>query len=305
MPVYPLGYERPRRNINIVGLDPSRWKVQSMRFFSMLGSLCLVTLLLHAVPARAQSQSQLVLAISEGTSGGLDHGRVIAKYQDLANLIGGALKTKVSVVFAREFATLEEGMKEGRFDFVMARPSDYPARGMRENGYQYVASAKPDGQCLVIVPKGSAIQSLADARGKRFVMPEQVSFMSRFCRAELRDRGIDLAGENVQYVREQAAVPFYMSNGFADIGAVASYSGPAKKLAQDGFRILHASVTQPYFPLVAHGRFKPEQLKALQRELESLADKPGGPELLKRIGIDAFDTGSEARMKALLSWLEK
>ena len=275
-----------------------------MSLLRMGGAFCLSVFFMLACNT-ASAQSQLILAISEGTSGGLEHGQVIAKYQDLANTLGIALKTKVSVVFAREFATLENGMKEGKFDFVMARPSDYPARGMRDNGYQFVASARPDGQCLVIVPKDSAIRSLADARGKRFVMPEQVSYMSRFCRAELRDRGIDLGKENVQYVREQAAVPFYMKNNFADVGAIASYSGPARKLDADGFRVLHTSVSQPYFPLVAHARFKPEQLKAIQRELESLADRPGGPELLKRVGIAGFDTGSEARMKELLAWLEK
>lgn len=274
-----------------------------MQFVSKAGRFCAALLLAIGTPA--QSQSQLVLAISEGTSGGLDHAQVIAKYQDLANTLGGALKTKVSVVFAREFATLENGMKEGRFDFVMARPSDYPARGMRDNGYQYLASAKPDGQCLVIVPKDSPIKSLNDARGKRFVMPEQVSYMARFCRAELRDRGIDLGKENVQHVREQAAVTFYMSNKFADIGAIASYSGPAKKLDKDGFRVLHTSISQPYFPLVAHGKFKPEQLKAIQRELETLPERTGGTEILKRIGISGFDTGSEARMRELLSWLER
>lgn len=274
-----------------------------MNFLRFGARLCLAAVL--TFQGAAQAQSQLVLAISEGTSGGLDHAQVIAKYQDLANAIGNALKTKVSVVFAREFSTLENGMKEGKFDFVMARHSDYPARGMRDNGYHYVASAKPDGQCLIIVPQSSPIKKLDDARGKRFVMPEQVSYMARFCRAELRDRGIDLAKENVQYVREQAAVPFYMSNNFADVGAIASYSGPAKKLDKDGFRVLHSSVAQPYFPLVAHGRFKPEQLKAIQRELESLPDKPGGPEFLKRIGIAGFDTDSEARMKELLAWLER
>lgn len=270
---------------------------------SLLGILCLVSLMVFSPAARAQAQ--LVLAISEGTSGGLDHARVIAKYQDMANVIGGVLKTKVSVVFAREFATLENGMKEGRFDFVMARPSDYPARGMRDNGYQYMASAKPDGQCLIIVPKDSPLQRLADARGKRLVLPEQVSYMSRFCRAELRDRGIDLTKENVQYVREQAAVTFYMDNKFADVGAIASYSGPAKKLDKDGFRVLHTSITQPYFPLVAHGKFKPEQIKAIQRELAALPEKPGGPEILQRIGIASFDIESELRMRELLSWLEK
>lgn len=274
-----------------------------MRFSKLLGGLCVAVLLSAATAARAQSQ--LVLAISEGSSGGLDHAQVIAKYQDLANALGSALKTKVSVVFAREFATLENGMKEGKFDFVMARPSDYPARGMRDNGYHYLASAKPDGQCLIIVPKDSPLKKLEDARGKRFVMPEQVSYMARFCRAELRDRGIDLAKENVQYVREQAAVTFYLDNKFADIGAIASYSGPARKLDKDGFRVLHRSVAQPYFPLVAHARFKPEQIKAIQMALVSLPDKPGGPEILQRIGIAAFDTGGEDRMNVLLDWLEK
>lgn len=77
--------------------------------------------------------------------------------------------------------------------------------------------------------------------------------MSRFCRAELHDRGIDLAKENVPYVREQAAVTFYLDNKFADAGAIASYSGPARRLDKDGLRLLHQSISQPHFPLVAHG----------------------------------------------------
>ena len=273
------------------------------RLYSLWARLTLAALLLGVAPAHAQSQ--LILAISEGTSGGLDHARVIAKYQDLANTIGGVLKTQVSVVFAREFATLESGIREGRFDFVMARPSDYPARGMRDHGYRYVANARPDGQCLIVVPKDSPLKRLDDARGKRFVMPEEVSYMSRFCRAELRDRGIELAKEKLQYVREQGAITFYMSNNFADVGGIASYSGPAKKLEKDGFRILHRSIPQPYFPLVAHEKIRQDQIKAIQAALLALSDKPGGAEILQRIGIAGFDTSAEAQMQALLGWLEK
>lgn len=262
--------------------------------------------LLGASPAQAQAPAQaqqLVLGISEGTSGGLDHAQVITKYQGLAEVIGRALKAKVSVVFAREFKQLEEGMQTGRFDLVMARPSDYPARGMRDYGYSYIASTKPDGQCFIIVPKASALKSIDEVKGQRIALPEQIAYMSRFCAAELRDRGILVGKENVQFVREQAAVGFYLDNKFADVGGVASYSGIAKKWEKDGGRILHKSVAQPYFPLVAHKRIKPEQLKAIQEELLALPASEAGRDVLKRIGVEQFDTGSEARMRELLKWL--
>lgn len=273
-----------------------------MPLYSRLFTI-LLFLALAATCARAQAPRDLTLAVSEGTSGGLDHGRVLAKYGGLAEVLGRVLKRKVNVVFAREFSTLDEGMRTARFDFVFARPSDYPARGMRDNGYRFVATAVPDGQCLVVVPKESPLQSLAEAKGRRWVLPEQVSYMSRFCTAELRDRGILVANENVKYVREQAAVTFFLENKFADVGAVASYSGPGKTLEKSGHRVLHASVKQPYFPLVAGPRITPEQVRAIQAELSSLGASDAGKDVLKTIGVAGFDTQTEARLRALLGWL--
>lgn len=182
-----------------------------------VSSIVAIAAVLMAAATTSHAQNELTLGVSEGTSGGLDHGRVIAKYGGLADVIGRALKRKVNVVFAREFAALDEGMRSGRFDLVFARPSDYPARAVRDHGYQFVASARPDGHCLIITAKGSSLQTLAQAKGARWVLPEQVSYMSKFCAAELRDRGILVSGEKVQYVREQAAVPFFLDNKFADV----------------------------------------------------------------------------------------
>lgn len=273
-----------------------------MSIKTVLGCVVLGLATLVATPARAQTE--LVLGISEGTSGGTDHARVIAKYGGLAEALGRALKRKVSVVFLREFASMDEGMKSGRLDLLMARPSDYPARGMRDHGYQFVASAKPDGQCIVIAGKNSPLQKLDDARGKRWVMPEKVSYMARLCSAELRDRGIDMAKEKVQFVREQGAVPFYIDNTFADVGVVASYSSVAKNLEKTGHKVLHKSAPQPYFPLVAHQRITPEQVRAMQAELAKLPDSDAGREVLSNIGIKAFDSQGGERMVALLKWLE-
>ncbi|MBC5783854.1 PhnD/SsuA/transferrin family substrate-binding protein [Ramlibacter sp. USB13] len=254
-----------------------------------------------ALPAWAAQD--LVMGVSEGTSGGLDHAQVIIKYQGLADVIGRSIKRKVNVVFAREFAQLEDGMKTHRFDFVIARPSDYPARGLLQYGYKFLASAKPDGQCIIIARKDSGIRTVADLKGKRFVMPEPAAYMTKFCRAELRDLGVDLARENVQYVREQGAVAFYLDNKFGDVGGVASYSGVSKKWIKDGLPVVHRSRTQPYFPLIAGPDITEPQRAEIRKALAAMTESPADQAVLKTVGIEAFDTESEPRLRALLDWL--
>ncbi|WP_298429857.1 PhnD/SsuA/transferrin family substrate-binding protein [Ottowia sp.] len=256
------------------------------------------------LPLAAQARNYM-FGVSEGTSGGTDHARVLLKYGGLAAALEKALGDghQVNVVFVREFAQLEEGMKSGRLDLAMARPSDYPARGLRDYGYRYVASAKPDGQCLIVVGKDSPIKTLADIKGQKIVMPEKVAYMTKFCTAELRNQGIDLAKEDVNYVREQEAVTFYVDNGFAKVGAIASYSGAARKWVKAGGTILHKSVPQPYFPLVAGKVFSSEQIGAMQKALLALPNSADGQAVLKSIGIQGFDTGTEAKLRQLLDWL--
>jgi ABC-type phosphate/phosphonate transport system substrate-binding protein len=245
----------------------------------------------------------LVMAISEGSSGGTDHARVIAKYQGLADSIGKGINQKVNVVFIREFSALEDGLKNQRFDLAMARPSDYPARAMRDYGYRFVASAKPEGHCLIIVPQDSDYQTLADIKGKRIVLPNPAAYMTKFCTAELRDQGIDLAKEKVERVREQGAIPFYLTNKFGDVGGVASYSGVAKSLEKTGHRVLHKSVAQPYFPLIVSKDLSAAQVQSIQRVVLSLSETENGRAVLKNIGIQGFDTGTEKRLQDLLAWL--
>ena len=266
----------------------------------MRRSWLLAAALWCALPAWAE---ELLMAVSEGTSGGLDHAQVIVKYQGLADVIGRSMKRKVNVVFAREFAQLEDGMKNHRFAFVIARPSDYPARGLKLYGYHFLASAKPDGQCLIIARKDSGIRTVADLKGKRIVLPEPAAYMTKFCRAELRDQGLDLEKEKVQYVREQGAVTFYLENKFADAGGVASYSGVSKKWIKDGLPVVHRSRTQPYFPLIAGPEITDAQRTEIRKSLVAMTQSPADQAVLKTIGIDSFDIDSEARLASLLDWL--
>ena len=249
------------------------------------------------------SAQDMILGVSEGTSGGADHLTMINKYRGLADIMARSVGRPVDVVYVREFAALEAGMKAGRFDFVFARPSDYPARGIESYGYTYLANAKPDGHCLLITRAGSPIKSIDQVRGKRIVLPQASAYMTKFCLAELRSRGIDPAREQVQYVREQGLVTMYLKNELADVGGIASYSGEAGKLESKGLTVVHTSVPQPYFPLIAARRVTQQQRDAIRKALGEVSLTSKGAPVLKSIGIDSFELTSERRLQDLLVWL--
>lgn len=261
-----------------------------------------------AKPAAAKGApaggKRLILAVSEGTSGGIDAAEALLKYQPLASVIGKTLNTEVSVILARDFAQLEENMKSQAWDLVMARPSDYPARAVRDYKYTLVTTANPDGMCTFIVNKGSPLKKLEDAKGRRIVLPETTSYMAKFCRAELRDHGIIAANEpGLKYVREQDVVGYSIENDIGEVGGVASYSGVARNWEKKGGRILARSIKQPYFPLVAGPRIAPEDVARLRQALLDLAKDDDGKKVLSTIGIQGFVAGEDKRVLDLLKWL--
>ena len=130
--------------------------------------LCLIPLALGAFAAEPQHSARkpLVFAVSEGTSGGIDADTARAKYQPLADVLGRAIGGEVKVAFVREFSALEKGMKDNQYDLVLARPSDYPARGLRDYRYKFVATARPDGQCILIVHKDSPVKKTCRPQGQ-------------------------------------------------------------------------------------------------------------------------------------------
>ncbi len=251
------------------------------------------------------ASAELVFAVSEGTSGGgasITDAQMATKYKPLVDVMEKVLKDTVRVRYVRDFAALEAGMRNVSFDLVIARPSDYPARGVRDYGYSAVTTTRPDGHCLIVVRKDAPFKSLDELAGKSLILPEESAYMTKFCLAELRDRGMRLG--KVHYVREQAAIPFALANHLAVVGGVASYSGVARRLDAEGLRVLVESRPQPFLPLIAGRRVSAEQVQALRRALTELIQTGQGAAALGAIGLKAFDTDPQQRLLALLAWLE-
>lgn len=271
----------------------------ALRRGSLLGLLGLAGML----PAGAGAE--LVFAVSEGTSGGgagITDAQMATKYKPLVDVMEKVLKDTVRVRYVRDFAALEAGMRNASFDLVIARPSDYPARGVRDYGYAAVTTTRPDGHCLIVVRKDSPFKTIQDVKGKSLILPEESAYMTKFCMAELRDQGHKPG--KIHYVREQAAIPFALSNHLAVVGGVASYSGVAKRLDAEGLRVLMQSRPQPFLPLIAGRRITPEQVQALRQAMTELIATEQGAAALGAIGLKAFDTNPQQRLLALLAWLE-
>jgi ABC-type phosphate/phosphonate transport system substrate-binding protein len=273
-------------------------------------SVCLALLVFTPQTALAAGKDEdappqrYSLAVSEGTSGGIDASQALAKYRPLAGAMQHTLGKPVNIVYVRSFVELEAGMRNGKFDFVMARPSDYPARGVRDYKYRLVATSSPDGQCYFIVVNNSPLKSIADARDKSLAFPEKYAYMTKFCTAELRDKGIVVKGANTKYVREQSAVAAAVERNLFEIGGVASYSVVARNWEKSGNRILHKSAPQPYFPLIAGSRVPAGDLVRLQVALAGLDKSEVGKKILVGIGIQGFKVESPARLLSLLEWLD-
>jgi ABC-type phosphate/phosphonate transport system substrate-binding protein len=259
----------------------------------------------HTQPVKKAAENRLLLAVSEGTSGGIDAAEALAKYRPLADMLGKAVGQPVVVTFVRNFDALEEGMKADEYDLVMARPSDFPARGVRDYGYSLLATSKPDGQCYFIVHKDSPLRKIEDAKGKQIIFPEKIAYMTKFCSAELRDRGFDLGKEQIKYAKEQGAVGWTVENKLVDMGGVASYSGVAKNWEKNGNRILHKAPPQPYFPIIASKRLSADKIARLQKALGGLESSEEGKKALATIGIKGYNVEDSKRLLALLDWLEK
>lgn len=255
-------------------------------------------------------QADLLFAVSEGASGAgaaATDRQMALKYKPLTDVMEQALGQPVRVKYVRDFRALESGMKDGSFDLVIARPADYPARGVRDHAYQAVTTRATGVKCTLVVPKDASwrsLEDLGDLSQIRLILPEQASYMASFCAAELREHGLKIDPARTYYVREQDAIPFSLQNKLAQVGGVGSGSNLFRRLEQEGLRILHTSREQPFLPLIAGARISSAQIARLRQGLVDLAASPEGAAQLAALGMKGFDTNPQPGLLAMLEWLE-
>src|SRR5882672_1323183 len=171
-------------------------------------------------PARAD----VVLAINEGVTYYVTPTEIRDKYKDLADLLGRQLKTSVRVVPVDQYPLLRKGLDEQQYDLAFVHPAHHSLVSIRDGKYRLVVLTKgfTEYKARFFVGKDAHLKQPGDMKGKRFGMPDPDSITAVITRATLRDLGIDASTAEIRTTRYQDAVPFFVENGFSDVGVTAS-----------------------------------------------------------------------------------
>ena len=252
----------------------------------------------------APPPSRILLAINEGGAANADATETLFKYQEFAEMAERALRVQIVMVAVRDRDKLKSSLKKQEYPLLLARPNDVPAEAIRDFGYRPIAMAKERSHTLFIVPKDSALKSIADVKGRTIVTPDAYSNMWRVANAMLRDANIVMANEKVRAMRDQAAIGWSMENKFFDVGVINSISGVGRTWEKNGGRVIARSRELPNMPFIASPAISDEQIAKLRSAVVALDDSDSGKTILKKIGINTgFQSASAKDFLDFLAWI--
>jgi ABC-type phosphate/phosphonate transport system substrate-binding protein len=268
------------------------------RFVIGLGSL--VAALVTAGPARAE----VILAINEGVTYYVTPTEIREKYKELADLLGRQLKTTVKVVPVDQYPVLRKGLDEQQYDLAFVHPAHHSLVSLRDGKYRLVVLTKgyTDYKARFFVMKDAHFKQPGDIKGKRIGMPDPDSITAVITRATLRDLGIDAAKADIRTTRYQDAVPFFVENGFSDVGVSAS-GAVVKAWQEKGGTVLLESKPVPIKHMIASTKLSDADIEKVRAVMLNLDKSESGQKILAKLGYKGYESGDPQQLAALTKWL--
>lgn len=254
--------------------------------------------------ARKPGDKPWRLLVNEAVTGESNIFILTARYQPLAEHIGGQLRNRPAigvepVVDIQRFISLaQSGSKP---ELVFGKSVNQLAKLVRDQGYQPLVRRSDPYKAAFIVTKDSPIRSLADvgrARAK-VIMPDEFAATTAVARAELRRQNATEA--QVVHTRYQEAVAQQIANGFAQVGVVNPTI--ARKWAEGGGRVL--AETQPVVNWSVLGSPALSEAEVGQLRSVLLAMNTQAPAVLSALGIRQWAAAERQEYLALLDYTKE
>lgn len=251
--------------------------------------------------AFAADDNSVLLGINEGVSEQQNFSELQEKYKGLADVISKAIKRPVKVEASQNFGSSAANLKKARYDIMFARPSNVAGKAMRDNQYSLVAAAKMALHAEFIVNKDSPLKSAEDLRGKRLIVPQKDSLMTKVALATLRDMKIPMPDSHVHYARLMETVASMVESKFGDAGVVSPLI--SKDWIKNGNRVLFQSKAVPGWSVIASKEMSADEIAKIRTALVELETNDAGKKQLAKIGVKSFIAGQQQEYLQLVSWL--
>jgi ABC-type phosphate/phosphonate transport system substrate-binding protein len=252
----------------------------------------------------APAQAELSLAVNEGVTYYVTPMEIREKYKDLADLLGKTLKTTIKIVPVDQYPVLRKGLDEQQYDLAFVHPAHHSLLSLRDGKYQLVVLTKgyTEYKARFLVKKDAKMKQPADMKGMRFGMPDPDSITAVITRATLRDLGIDSTKADIRTTRYQDAVPFFVENGFSDVGVSAS-GAVIKQWQEKGGSVLFESKAVPIKHMIASTKISVADLEKVRALMLGLDKSEAGQKILAKIGYKGYESGDEQELATLTKWL--
>ncbi|MDB5931212.1 MAG: ABC-type phosphate/phosphonate transport system, periplasmic component [Polaromonas sp.] len=241
------------------------------------------------------------LVINEAVTGETNSFLLLTRYRPLGDFLSHQLKGKAinvePIVDIKRFMVLAQGAVKP--ELVFGKSVNQLAKLVRDHGYQPVVRRADPYKAAFIVVKDSPLKTLADANGKKIVMPDASAATSAVALAELRQQKVTPSA--VTHAKFQEEVAQFIKSGFGQIGVVNPTI--AKKWIEDGGRVLAETQPMVNWSLLAAPSVPAAVVRQLQDAL--LDDSAEAAAVLAAVGVKSWVKAEPAEYMTLLAYTKE
>jgi phosphonate transport system substrate-binding protein len=264
-----------------------------------------VPVLILALAAPMAAAADFVMSVTEGITYYQTNKEIQARFAPIADLISKAIKRPVRVVVVSAYNDVREGLDKQEYDLSFIHPAHVALAAIKSGKYRSIAwtTGFTDYSVMLLTNKDQPIAKLDDLRGRTIVSPDPDSITAWMLRAMLRDQKLKPDTDlKIITTRYQDAVPFYITYGFAQVGATAA-KGVAKDWTDKGGKVALSSRPVPIKQWIVSTKVPSDDVDKIKNALLTAAQNDAGKQALGTLGYRGFVASSHDDELKAIAWL--
>jgi phosphonate transport system substrate-binding protein len=250
------------------------------------------------------STPDLVFSVTEGVTYQATPKEIREKFEPLAEVIGKALHRNVRIVLVPAYDDVRAGLAKQEYDIAFIHPAHVAMAEIKAGRYRSIAwtSGYTDYTVSLLAKADEPVKDLSDLKGRKVVTPDPDSITAVMVRSMLRTGNVRADDLKLLTTRYQDAVPFYLDNGFANVGATAA-NAVVKQWTDKGGKVVMRSRGVPIKQVIASSRLSAEERERIHEVLVGLGQSDAGRRALTASGYKAFVSADADLEEKTIAWL--